>query len=83
MNSDISGKYRHYKGDFYWVHDVAHHTETGEKMVLYKGLYRSADLEGEYGPYPYFVRPYEMFFEKVIVDGVETPRFEYLGNDPS
>lgn len=54
---------------------VAHHTETGERMVLYRGLYKSPDLEREYGPDPLFVRPYSMFFEDVEVNGSIIPRF--------
>ncbi len=33
------GIYRHYKGDYYIVEDVAIHTESGEELVIYRGLY--------------------------------------------
>ncbi|WP_055071244.1 DUF1653 domain-containing protein [Clostridium massiliamazoniense] len=59
MNRIIDGKgkiFRHFKGDHYLVEDIVTHSETGEKMVLYKALY------GEYGR---FVRPLEMFAEEV------------------
>lgn len=46
--------YRHFKGDLYFVFDVALHTETNEYMVVYKALY---------GDCKTYVRPYEMFIE--------------------
>ena len=74
-----TGKYKHYKGNFYNVIGVAFHTETEEKMVIYKALYECPDLEAEYGASPYFVRPYKMFLETVNIDGKEVKRFEYVG----
>lgn len=72
MDSNISldtikGRYRHYKGNEYEVIGVGLHTETEEKMVMYKALYE---------PYQVWVRPFEMFFETVIVGDKEIPRFE-------
>jgi len=32
--------YRHYKGNYYYVMDLAEHTETNELMVVYHALYR-------------------------------------------
>jgi len=61
------GLYRHYKGNFYEVITTARHSETEEWMVVYKALY------GEEG---IWVRPYEMFIEKVKIDGKEVDRFE-------
>lgn len=52
----LHGVYKHYKGDLYLLEDVAYHSETGEKMVLYRALYEDGRL---------WVRPYEMFFEEV------------------
>ncbi|MDO4535029.1 MAG: DUF1653 domain-containing protein [Clostridium perfringens] len=48
--------FRHFKGDLYLVEDIVIHSETREKLVLYRALY------GECGR---FVRPYNMFLEKV------------------
>ncbi|MBQ3420325.1 MAG: DUF1653 domain-containing protein [Romboutsia sp.] len=48
--------FRHFKGDLYLLEDFVIHSETREKMVLYRALYGDCGL---------FVRPYEMFFEKV------------------
>ena len=59
----IKGRiYKHFKGDYYLVEDVVYHSETKEKMVLYKALY---------GQGLRYVRPYEMFLSKV--DKVKYP----------
>lgn len=73
MNSsdELKGAYQHYKGNRYELLGVGLHTETEEKMVVYKGLY---------APYQIWIRPYDMFFEMVVIDGVETPRFKKLEN---
>ena len=52
----INGIYKHYKGDLYLVEDVAYHSETQEKLVVYRDLYGDNRL---------WVRPYEMFLEEV------------------
>ncbi|QDT28880.1 DUF1653 domain-containing protein [Gimesia panareensis] len=64
-----TGRYRHYKGNDYLVIGVARHSETEEEMVVY-----SAD----YGKFGLWVRPREMFLEKVEVDGREVPRFQFI-----
>ena len=64
------GIYKHYKGNLYEVLTTAQHSETEEWMVVYKALY------GEEGMW---VRPYEMFVEKVEVEGVMVSRFEFVG----
>lgn len=63
------GKYRHYKGNEYEVIGEGIHTETGEKFVIYKALSKPE----------IWVRPYDMFFERVVINGEEIPRFKYLG----
>ncbi|MEQ9068401.1 DUF1653 domain-containing protein [Gimesia chilikensis] len=65
-----TGRYRHYKGNDYLVIGVARHSETEEEMVVY-----SAD----YGQFGLWVRPKEMFLEKVEVDGNVVPRFQFIG----
>ena len=54
--------YKHFKGDYYLVEDIVIHSETKEKMVLYRALYANGLR---------YVRPYEMFKEKV--DKVKYP----------
>lgn len=64
------GRYRHYKGGEYEVLGVARHSETLAPMVVYRPLY------GEGG---WWVRPHEMFFGTVTVDGAGLPRFARIG----
>ena len=40
----INGIYKHFKGDYYIVEDVANHSETKEKYVVYRRLYGEGDL---------------------------------------
>jgi len=47
--------YKHYKGDYYIVENIAIHSETGEKMVIYRALYEDGRV---------YARPYNMFIEK-------------------
>ena len=61
------GRYRHYKGGEYEVIGIARHSETREPMVVYRQLY---DASG------WWVRPHAMFFEAVMIDGTQKPRFE-------
>lgn len=60
------GTYRHYKGNLYEVVDVATHSETEERLVVYRALYGERGL---------WVRPLAMFTETVEVDGETVPRF--------
>jgi len=63
------GRYQHYKQLDYEVIGVVRHSETLEPLVLYKALY------GEQG---LWVRPFAMFTEEVVVDGIRRPRFQKL-----
>ena len=60
------GRYRHYKGGEYEVVGVARHSETLEPLVLYRPLYNDSGL---------WVRPYDMFFGDVEIEGRRQPRF--------
>jgi len=68
------GKYQHYKGQFYQVIGTAHHSETKEKLVVYRALYDSQ----EFGDQALWVRPKKMFLEKVNINGEEKPRFKFI-----
>lgn len=52
----INGVYRHFKGNYYYVVDVALDSETKERMVVYKPLYERKDSM-------LWVRPEKMFLE--------------------
>lgn len=60
------GKYRHFNGNEYEVIGTALHSETGEKLVVYKALYNDGGL---------WVRPYDMFKEIIEKDGKKIQRF--------
>lgn len=52
----INGIYRHFKGDYYLVTDVAIHSETQEEYVIYRKLYGDCSL---------WIRPKDMFLSPV------------------
>jgi cyclomaltodextrinase / maltogenic alpha-amylase / neopullulanase len=64
------GKYLHYKGNEYEVLYTATHSETLEKVVVYRPLYNDSGI---------WVRPLSMFKETVLINGVEIPRFKFTG----
>ena len=70
MTEPLPGRYRHYKGNEYEVIGVARHSETDDRVVVYRPLYGDSGL---------WVRPLAMFLETVTVDGKPVPRFAYLG----
>lgn len=63
------GYYRHYKGGIYKCIAIAKDSETLKRVVVYQAMY---------GDKLIWVRDYEMFFGKVIVDGIEKRRFEEI-----
>ena len=52
----INGIYKHFKGDYYLVLDIAYHSETKEPYVLYRALYGDNTL---------WVRPIDMFLSEI------------------
>jgi len=51
--------YRHFKGKLYYVHSIARHSETGERVVVYQALYGDMNM---------YVRPYSMFNDVIDKD---------------
>lgn len=55
----IGKVYRHFKGNYYFVEDIAYDSETQERMVVYKPLYNREDNR------QLWVRPEKMFLEEI------------------
>ena len=66
MELQVKRIYKHYKGDLYLVEDVGYHSETGERMIIYRSLYEEGKV---------WIRPYDMFFDEVNKNG-QKYRFE-------
>ena len=52
----IKGIYKHFKGNYYLVEDIAEHTETKEQYVVYRRLYGDTSLK---------IIEYKMFMSEV------------------
>lgn len=68
------GIYRHYKGSLVEVVGIANHSETLERMVVYKKI----EAHQGFPAGTLWVRPLKIFLENVKVDGKVMPRFEIL-----
>lgn len=72
----IGKVYRHFKGNYYFVENVALDSETQERVVIYKAIYNREDSQ-------IWVRREEMFLEeidKTRKDNItgQTHRFEIV-----
>ena len=80
MEKEVSiGKvYRHFKGNYYYVVNVAYDSETKERMVVYKPLYEREDKK------MLWVRPEDMFLSEIPErpDNItgQKVRFELINN---
>ena len=54
----IGKVYRHFKGNYYFVENVALDSENKERMVVYKAIYDRPDSQ-------IWVRPEKMFLEEI------------------
>lgn len=64
--------FRHFKGGLYEFICMAKHSETEEDMVVYRPLYNDSGV---------WVRPADMFFEEIYVNGVKVKRFEEVKDE--
>jgi len=65
------GIYRHFKGGIYEVIGEAVHSETLEPMVVYRSMK---------DPEKMWVRPEQMWNERVVRDEYDGPRFTFIGD---
>ncbi len=66
---NIKGIYRHFKGNEYEVFGTYFNASEGVNYVVYKPLYNDSGL---------WIRPYDMFFEKVEREGNIFDRFQFI-----
>ncbi len=71
MENVLPGLYKHYKGKIYEVIGITTHSETLEKLVVYRATYQK---DGE----NLWVRPLDMFTETLVVDGRTVKRFDKI-----
>ena len=58
----IGRVYRHFKGNYYFVENIAYDSETLERIVVYKPLYPRDDNK------QIWVRPESMFLSEISID---------------
>ncbi len=63
------GNYEHYKGNIYKVLGVGRHSETLAELVIY---------QAQYGDFDMWIRPLNMFTEKIIINGKEDQKFKFI-----
>lgn len=64
----INRIYKHFKGDYSLVVDIANDSETKEKYVVYRRLYGDGDL---------WIRPLDMFLSEVDHDKYPNVKQKY------
>lgn len=64
----VGARYRHFKGNDYEITGFAKHSESGDRLVIYKSL-----SDGEV-----WARPYNMFVETIWDNGRQIKRFEKI-----
>lgn len=72
------GLYEHFKGNVYHVMAVAKHTETGERLVIYRHVLKSVNgtpCDNIWADDIIWARP-ESMFEEILENG--QPRFRRL-----
>lgn len=70
------GYYQHFKGNVYQVIAVGKHSESGDEMVVYRGLYDSPHGFGAI-----WIRPVAMFLETIERDGKTMRRFAPISSE--
>lgn len=68
MEVIIGQLYKHFKGNLYKVLNIATHSETGEKLVIYQATHDESKV---------YARPYDMFISKVDKDKYPDVEAEY------
>ena len=64
----IKGIYRHFKGNYYIVEDIAIHSEDDLEYVVYRALYDTSKL---------YIRPLDMFLSKTDKNKYPNIKQEY------
>ncbi len=65
--------YQHFKGHYYEVIGVGCQAETLEYLVIYRSLYQKGNMP------TFWLRPYDLFIDRVEVNGNTIPRFRRIG----
>lgn len=71
-NLHVGHIYEHYKGDRYKILAIARHTSDLSWLVVYECLYQNPISQ-------IWIRPLDQFIEVIMLKGVSTPRFTYIG----
>ena len=69
----INGVYKHYKGNLYRVIGIGVHSESLEKLVIYRAVDDTNKI---------WVRPLNMWNEEIEKDGKIVKRFEFIMEFP-